>query len=78
MKMWKLKHGKHKLILPIGTIEIKFNGGAWRAYWNKQTNLKTNSQNVNEVKQNAIKAVGNLILESAKIIDQIEKRNNNN
>lgn len=67
---WKSKQGKHKLILPIGTIELKWNNGSWSTYFNNQ-NLHSSGLNIGKLKQKAMKIVGEKILESVVIIDEL-------
>jgi hypothetical protein len=76
MTTWKHKGGKHKITLPIGCLELRWVGGTWRSYFNNQ-NLQINGLNINELKKKAMDAVGNRILESAQIIDALEKEAEN-
>lgn len=71
MSEWKYKNGKHKLVIPIGTIEIRWNNGSWSTYYQNQ-NLHSNGLNIEELKRNALKIISEKILESASIIDKIK------
>lgn len=73
---WKSKFGKHKLTLPIGAIELKWNHGSWSTYFNNQ-NLHSNGLNIEQLKQKALKIVGEKILESVVIIDELTVEENN-
>lgn len=67
---WKKRQGCHKLSLPIGTIEIKWKDGSWRTYYNNQ-NLHLNGSNINVLKDQALRTVGDKLLQSVDIIDEL-------
>jgi hypothetical protein len=74
---WKKRQGIHKLTLPVGTIEIRWRDGSWRTYYNNQ-NLHLNGLNTNNLKRQSLEKVGDYILRSVDIIDELLEENNEN